>query len=322
MAPESGESSGAAGLMAQAEALAEGPEGVDPALDALAARLRELRIEADDVAAELRRYGEGLEGEPGRLEEVEARLEAYDRLLRKHGGSVASVLEHHARCVAERDRLAGAEEAAEELQAALDEAAERESRLAGELSEARRAAVPGAGGAGARGAGPAGAGGRLVLRGAAPARRARPPGRRGRGVHAGRQPRRARGAPARGRVGRRALAGDARPVRRGQRGRAADAGLRRGRRRRGRARPPTRSASGFRRWGPTARCCASPTCPRWPRWPGRHFRIEKHAEGDLARTEVTGLEGDEVVEELCRMMGAEAGDAGARRHAERLLAAA
>ena len=54
----------------------------------------------------------------------------------------------------------------------------------------------------------------------------------------------------------------------------------------------------------------------------RHFRIEKHPEGDLARTEVALLEGDGVVEELCRMMGAEAGDAGARRHARKLLAAA
>ncbi len=55
---------------------------------------------------------------------------------------------------------------------------------------------------------------------------------------------------------------------------------------------------------------------------GRHFRIEKHADGDLARTEVARLEPGDVVEELCRMMGAGAGDKGARKHAERLLAAA
>ena len=55
---------------------------------------------------------------------------------------------------------------------------------------------------------------------------------------------------------------------------------------------------------------------------GRHFRIEKHADGDLARTEVARLEDGDVVEELCRMMGAGAGDKGARKHAERLLAAA
>jgi DNA repair protein RecN (Recombination protein N) len=54
----------------------------------------------------------------------------------------------------------------------------------------------------------------------------------------------------------------------------------------------------------------------------RHFRIEKETRGELARTSVDRLEPDQVVEELCRMLGADTGDAGARRHAEELLAAA
>ncbi|NLT06395.1 MAG: DNA repair protein RecN, partial [Solirubrobacterales bacterium] len=53
----------------------------------------------------------------------------------------------------------------------------------------------------------------------------------------------------------------------------------------------------------------------------RHFRIEKSAAGELARTEVERLESDAVVAELCRMLGADASDAGARRHARELLAA-
>jgi len=53
----------------------------------------------------------------------------------------------------------------------------------------------------------------------------------------------------------------------------------------------------------------------------RHFRIEKSATGDVARTSVDLLEDGAVVEELCRMLGADAGDAGARRHAKELLAA-
>ena len=71
-----------------------------------------------------------------------------------------------------------------------------------------------------------------------------------------------------------------------------------------------------------ARCSASPTCRRSRRWPSRHFRIEKSADGELALTTVEALEGDDVVEELCRMLGADTSDAGARRHAEELLAAA
>jgi DNA repair protein RecN (Recombination protein N) len=54
----------------------------------------------------------------------------------------------------------------------------------------------------------------------------------------------------------------------------------------------------------------------------RHFRIEKSAEGDLARTSVEALGDTDVVAELCRMLGADTTDAGARRHAEELLAAA
>src|ERR671916_685379 len=53
-----------------------------------------------------------------------------------------------------------------------------------------------------------------------------------------------------------------------------------------------------------------------------HFRIEKSAAGDLAVATVESLQGDQVVAELCRMLGGEASDAGARRHAEDLLAAA
>ena len=55
---------------------------------------------------------------------------------------------------------------------------------------------------------------------------------------------------------------------------------------------------------------------------GAHVRIEKSAEADSALTTVEALEGDGVVAELCRMLGAEADDKAARRHAKELLAAA
>ena len=54
----------------------------------------------------------------------------------------------------------------------------------------------------------------------------------------------------------------------------------------------------------------------------RHFRIEKSPEGEVATASVEQLAEPAVVEELCRMLGADSEDAGARRHAEELLAAA
>jgi DNA repair protein RecN (Recombination protein N) len=53
-----------------------------------------------------------------------------------------------------------------------------------------------------------------------------------------------------------------------------------------------------------------------------HFRIEKSSSDDTALTTVEELVGDGVVEELVRMLGAEASDGAARKHAEELLAAA
>ena len=129
-------------LLAGAERLADAVAGVDPALDALAGRLAALRLESEDLGGELRRYADSLEAEPGRLEQVEERLDSYERLERKHGGSVASVLEHAERCRAERDRLERAEVETERAEAALAEARAELGGLAAELGEARRGAAP------------------------------------------------------------------------------------------------------------------------------------------------------------------------------------
>src|SRR3954469_5520846 len=141
LAPETGEG-GAATLIAAAEGLADGPGDADPELATLAERLRALRIEADDLAADLRRYEEGLDADPGRLQRVEERLDAYERLIRKHGGSVAAVLEHAERCCAERDRLTGAEVALEDAEARLAELTKQRAKLAKKLTSVRAKHAP------------------------------------------------------------------------------------------------------------------------------------------------------------------------------------
>ena len=128
---------GASELLAQAEALLQGVGGVDPDLDALSTRLSSLAIELGDVAGELRDYLERLEADPGRLATVEERLDALDRLERKHGGGVESVLAHAERCRAEIARLEGAEERGAAAEAALAEAQARRAKLGGKLGKSR-----------------------------------------------------------------------------------------------------------------------------------------------------------------------------------------
>lgn len=132
---------GAAVALAAGGALLDGVEGVDTELDALTARFRALAIEADDLAVELRRLGEGLDAEPGELDAVEERLAVLDRLSRKHGGSIAAVLAHAETCRARRDELVGAEVALEEATAALEAARAEHARLAEQLREARVASA-------------------------------------------------------------------------------------------------------------------------------------------------------------------------------------
>ena len=312
---------GVATVLAESESLASGVAGADPALDALAERLAALRIEAEDLGGELRRYADSLEAEPGRLEEVEERLDRYDRLKRKHGGTVAAVLEHAERCRAERDRLEGAEEALERAQADLAAAEAERERLAAEVTTTRAEAAPRLAervreelaalameaaefevrlepreAIGPHGAERA----EFMLASnpgvpAAPLREAASGGELSRVMLALMT---VAGAGASG-----TLVFD-----------EVDAGVG----------GQTARAVGerLRALGEERQVLCITHLPQIAALAERHFRIEKSAEGELALASVEALDGDAVVAELCRMLGAEASDAGARKHAQELLAAA
>ena len=135
------EGGGAAATLAEAEAKLGAAGGVDPTLDRIAERVAALNVEVGDVAAELRDYAEGIAADPGGLIAVEERLDALDRLERKHGGSVESVLAHAERCRSEIARLEGAEARGEEATAALAEAEARRAKLGKKLSTGREKAA-------------------------------------------------------------------------------------------------------------------------------------------------------------------------------------
>ena len=136
------EGGGARSLAGEAEAALGRSAGVDPALDALAARAVALGLEATDLGDELRSYADGIEGDPERLENIEARLAAIDRLLRKHGGTVEAVLAHADHCRAELARLEAASERSDSLGRELAETESRRADLGAKLTRARKKAAP------------------------------------------------------------------------------------------------------------------------------------------------------------------------------------
>ena len=321
IAPESGDGVGVSAALGEAERLADAVTGADPELDVLTERLRAVRIEADDLGAELRRYVGGLEAEPGRLEEVETRLEQYDRLRRKHGGSVDSVLVHADYCRAELARLERSDEDEARLVSDIEAAGPEERKLAGQLTKARSTAAPLLADRvldeldqlAMEGAefsveldprdelGPAGAERVEFVIAPNPGVPAMPL----RETASGGEMSRAMLAllTAAGAAGDTTLVFD-----------EVDAGI---------------GGQTARAVGERLRALAEGrqiVCithlPQIASLARRHFRIEKSADGDLARATVDALAESDVVGELCRMLGADTTDAGARRHAEELLAAA
>jgi DNA repair protein RecN (Recombination protein N) len=96
-----------------------------------------IKSQVEDLAYFLRGYADGLDASPGRLQDVEDRLAAIERLKRKHGPALDDVLARRDALRAELDALGASEAETAALEARLAEA--RQDFLAGAraLSAAR-----------------------------------------------------------------------------------------------------------------------------------------------------------------------------------------
>jgi DNA repair protein RecN (Recombination protein N) len=144
-----GRDEGALDRVGSAEIALERSSSLDDDLAVWVLRLRGAQGLLADLSSELRAYGESLEFEPGRLEEVELRLRILSELARKYGRDTSTILDHLERSRSRLDELAGLDERRERLgmevetrQAELAEAAARLSasrvhlaeKLAGEVN--------------------------------------------------------------------------------------------------------------------------------------------------------------------------------------------
>ncbi len=99
---------------------------LDPALTEVTKLLEPAEIALKEAGRALISYGSAIDADPDRLESIEARLNALERVKRTHGGTLAEVLETAATLRVERARL-------EREPGHLD-------TMASELAEAKRAA--------------------------------------------------------------------------------------------------------------------------------------------------------------------------------------
>lgn len=314
------------GALAATDAAAAAVEGAaerDGGLRELAERARAVAVEIDDIASEIRHALADLEADPERLEAVELRLSELDRLERKHGGSLEAVLEHAENCRRRIAELEGGEDRERELAAELEQATGRRADLAAKLSAMRRKA------AGQLEKRMAGELGELAMQGASLSVRL-VPGPEGPGAHGaetvemmlaanpGMAPAPLRDAASGGELSRVMLALSILAESAGSRTVVfdeIDAGVG----------GTTGVAVGekLRRCaGEEGQVIAITHLPQVASQAQVHLSVVKEGEGELARTTVRRLEGEEIVDEIRRMLGASEGDEAATRHARELVGAA
>lgn len=322
---------GAAPQLARAESELGRAQADDPALAQVGERARTLLYELRDLGRDLQSYLGGLEADPERLAAVEERLELYASLKRKHGGSVAAVLKHAERCRAERERLVNAGAETARLEAECEQAVAAVERLARDLTSARERGAKGLAKAVAaeleqvamddarfevhvapRTAGDVGAAlSRVAATGADAVEFLIAP-------NPGVPPGPLREIASGGELSRVMLALMTVATGAGGAGTVVfdevDAGL-------GGATARTVGEK-LRALAHERQALCITHLPQVASHGSRHFRVLKESRGGTTSARVERLERGQVVGELCRMLGADADDLAARRHAERLLEAA
>jgi DNA repair protein RecN (Recombination protein N) len=99
-----------------------------------------IKSQLEDLAHFLRRYSDGIDASPGRLQQVEDRLASLERLKRKFGPTLDEVIEKARVLTRERDLLTEPREGSDGIEAALATARTQYMRDASALSAARRTA--------------------------------------------------------------------------------------------------------------------------------------------------------------------------------------
>ncbi|HEY94934.1 MAG TPA: DNA repair protein RecN [Dehalococcoidia bacterium] len=109
----------------------------DPSLKARFDRLESAAYELVEIAQEVKNYGEGLDYNPERLEELQGRLELIRTLKRKYGNSIEKILEYLVNAERELEDLVFSDERIEQLDSEINQLKVDMGELADEITRER-----------------------------------------------------------------------------------------------------------------------------------------------------------------------------------------
>ena len=114
---------------------------IDKSVDELASSIEDVLYRLEDIISKLRSYREQLNFDPDHARNIEERLFALRDLMRKYGASLKEVCAFREEAAAEMERLEGAAQQKEQLEAEYKETLKRYEEEAGKLSSMRREGV-------------------------------------------------------------------------------------------------------------------------------------------------------------------------------------
>ena len=114
---------------------------LDESQNDLSGRLETALGEIDDIAATVRKYQDGLEHDPGRLAEIEERLDLINALGRKYGPTIEDVIATGETGAAELEKLENSDKRLNELDGLIETGLKRIGRQAKQLSAKRKKAA-------------------------------------------------------------------------------------------------------------------------------------------------------------------------------------
>jgi DNA repair protein RecN (Recombination protein N) len=110
---------------------------IDPDLNEIVDLADTLSAQAQDLSIEIARYGQEVEYDPDRLNEIEERLELINRLRRRYGATIDAVIQYAENARRELDGLENSEERLEELAGEEDKLLRQIGEIGQNISKVR-----------------------------------------------------------------------------------------------------------------------------------------------------------------------------------------
>jgi DNA repair protein RecN (Recombination protein N) len=136
-----GEAPTATDLLADSETVLSDMVEYDSQMQTLLDMVRDAQATVVEVAREINAYGESLEADPQRLEEVEERIRELKQICRKYGPTLAEAIAYYQRIQAELAELNDSEQSIESLEIQQAECLAKLTQACQKLTQLRRTAA-------------------------------------------------------------------------------------------------------------------------------------------------------------------------------------